>query len=134
MRNPQKFSFIIKTDENPESDFIQIPPMLIQPFVENAIKHGFKNLEHGGKLNVSVTENTESVDFVIEDNGTGLSANESQTTGHISAALQIFEKRRKLIAQKYKKEVTFEMNDIKQKNPDLSGVCITVKIPILKND
>jgi tetratricopeptide (TPR) repeat protein len=134
MRNPQKFSFVIKTDENLESDFIQIPPMLIQPFVENAIKHGFKNLEQGGKLNISVTEDTESVDFVIEDNGTGLSANESQPAGHISAALQIFEKRRKLITQKYKKEVTFEMTDIKQKNPDLSGVRITVKIPILKND
>ena len=108
--------------------------MMIQPFVENAIKHGFKNPEYGGILKILVTENSESIDFVIEDNGSGLNTTDLKPAGHVSAALQIFEKRRKLIARKYKKEVIFEMTDIKQKNPGSNGVIVTIKIPVLNND
>src|SRR5690606_20456811 len=52
----------------------QIPPLILQPLVENAIRHGLMTILHGGKDTISIKkENSESVSFVIKDNGQGMS-------------------------------------------------------------
>ena len=129
MRKPEKFNFEIITDDELEADFIQIPPMIIQPFIENAIKHGFNNIDYQGKLTVKITDKNQWVEFVVEDNGKGISANPA--TGHRSMAMQIFEERRKLIQQKHKKEFTFELINLKDSNPSVTGVRIVINIPVL---
>lgn len=134
MRKADNFNFEIIYDENMEIDFIQIPPMLIQPFIENAIKHGFKNIDHKGFLRLQITDKTSWVEFIIEDNGVGISKMEKRKTGHKSMAINIFEKRRKLIQQKYKKDFKFDIRNLNETNPKLSGVKITIGIPILNND
>jgi tetratricopeptide (TPR) repeat protein len=134
MRCTDKFEFAIRYDEALEVDFIQIPPMLIQPFVENSVKHGFKNLEVKGFLSLTISDKTDWIEFVIEDNGTGFQKNDSKATSHLSMANTIFEKRRKLIQQKYKKDFKFEKLNLKDINPELSGVRISIQIPILNND
>ena len=67
MRSKNKFDFAIEYHDDLELDFIQIPPMLIQPFVENSIKHGFKNLDKKGLLKLNITDKTDRVEFIIED-------------------------------------------------------------------
>ncbi len=133
MRNPIKFDYEIVTQEDLESDFIQIPPMMIQPFVENAIKHGFKNIDRPGFLRLQIADKSESVEFIIEDNGTGLQEKEDTGKKHQSMAMTIFEKRRKLIQQKYKRNFNFTMLNLVDTNPELSGVKITIHIPILND-
>jgi tetratricopeptide (TPR) repeat protein len=134
MRKTDNFNFEIIYDENMEIDFIQIPPMLIQPFIENAIKHGFKNMEHKGFLRLQITDKTSWVEFIIEDNGIGISKMEKRKTGHKSMAMNIFENRRKLIQQKYKKDFKFDIRNLNETNPKLSGVKITIGIPVLNHD
>lgn len=134
MRKADNFNFEIIYDENMEIDFIQIPPMLIQPFIENTIKHGFKNIEHKGFLRLQITDKTNWVEFIIEDNGIGISKMEKRKTGHKSMAMNIFEKRRKLIQQKYKKDFIFDICNLNETNPKFSGVKITIGIPVLNND
>ncbi len=134
MRKGDKFDFKIQFDEDLEVDFIKIPPMLIQPFIENSIKHGFRLLESGGFLRIQITDITDWVEFTIEDNGTGFQEKDSKEKKHISMAMTIFEKRRKLIQQKHKKDFKFEMVNLSDTNPDLSGVKTTIKIPILNDD
>jgi len=51
-----------------------IPPMIIQPLVENAIKHGISPLKEGGKVTVQINKNKNKVDFVVTDNGIGLNS------------------------------------------------------------
>ena len=116
-----------------EIDFIQIPPMLIQPFIENAIKHGFKNLTKRGILTLRIIDKTNWIEFIIEDNGPGFQTNHSKTKEHQSMALKIFEKRRNLIQQKYKKKFSFEMQDINDFDPDKSGVRIRIDLPVIEN-
>lgn len=132
MRSGNKFDYEIQFDNDLEVDFIQIPPMLIQPFIENSIKHGFKNTNKDGLLNLSITDKTDWVEFIIEDNGEGIQRKNAESKEHKSMAMQIFEKRRKLIQQKHNKDFKFEMVNLKDINPEKTGVCITVHIPILE--
>jgi tetratricopeptide (TPR) repeat protein len=134
MRKGDKFDYEILFDENMETDFIQVPPMLIQPFVENSIKHGFNNLNRAGFLRLQITDKTEWVEFVVEDNGNGIQQKDETAGKHQSMAMTIFEKRRKLIQQKHKKDFNFEMENLNDTNPELSGVKTTIKIPILNDD
>uniref|UniRef100_UPI003216BE8C tetratricopeptide repeat-containing sensor histidine kinase n=1 Tax=uncultured Draconibacterium sp. TaxID=1573823 RepID=UPI003216BE8C len=134
MRKPGLFEFQIEHEEELESDFILVPPMMIQPFVENAIKHGFKNIDYIGKLVLSINDKQESVEVVIQDNGVGVDINNKRNELHRSMAMEIFEKRRKLIQHRYKKDFTFNFSNLKSLNSELSGVKVTLEIPVLDND
>ena len=133
MRKPGKFGMKIIADENLESDFINIPPMMIQPFIENSIKHGFAEIDYPGILTLTISDKNQWIEFIIEDNGKGLSL-ESSVTNHRSMAMEIFEKRRKLIQQKHKKEFKFEIENLKDTDASKSGVRICINVPVLDYD
>ncbi len=57
-----------------------VPPMILQPLVENAIKHGIAPLEEGGKVVVQIQRDKESVVFRVSDTGVGLSSPDPLTT------------------------------------------------------
>jgi len=134
MRKPGIFEFEINYDEELESDFIQVPPMMIQPFIENAIKHGFKNIDYVGKLRLSFTDKSEYIVVVIQDNGIGIQYENQINKQHRSMAMEIFEKRRKLIQHKFNKDFKFEVSNLKELDFSFSGVKVTLKIPVLSND
>lgn len=134
MRKEDHFTYEIIFDDDLETDFIQIPPMLIQPFIENSIKHGFKNLDHEGFLRLQISDKANWIEFIIEDNGKGISKVKKGNSTHRSMAIDIFEKRRKLIQQKHHKTFKFELLNLKDTNPKLSGVKVTIDIPVLNND
>ncbi len=133
MRNPGKFDFNIIADEDMETEFTLIPPMIIQPFIENAIKHGFSDIDYFGVLTMKISDKDKWIEFVIEDNGKGLNTEKAET-GHHSMAMQIFEKRRKLIQQKHKKEFKFEIKNLKDSDALKSGVRICINVPVLDYD
>jgi ligand-binding sensor domain-containing protein/two-component sensor histidine kinase len=99
--NGGRFEYTVEMDKNMESDFINIPPMLIQPFVENAIKHGMKgktDKDDKGQINLKFVETGGILKCVIEDNGIGRKAAEeinkaSKETYHTSAGLSVTEDR-----------------------------------------
>ena len=71
-RYSNSFHYTIKVDEKIPKSKLLIPPMLLQPFVENAIEHGFKNINYPGNLMIKVSQiNSDSVQFSIRDNGVG---------------------------------------------------------------
>ncbi|NAS32077.1 sensor histidine kinase [Flavobacteriaceae bacterium R38] len=71
-RFKEKFDYEIKVDENLEMDAFGIPPMLLQPYVENAIWHGLRYKEDKGWLKIYFYQpNNEYVKITIEDNGVG---------------------------------------------------------------
>ena len=130
MENPFEVEYMI--DEEMETGFIQIPPMLLQPFVENAIKHGFKNINYKGKLSVCFKEKKDFIAVEIVDNGLGI--NTDNDLKHKSKALDIFQQRKKVIAHKYKKELTFELQNLNVKDTSKHGVSVFFQLPILNHD
>jgi hypothetical protein len=77
LRFKDGFSFTIEVDPLLPKDEIVLPPLLIQPFVENAIIHGLKDRKKGGQISVRFTGTTDNLVVVIEDNGKGYTLNDS---------------------------------------------------------
>ncbi len=71
LRFPEKFMYTFDMG-NLDIDLITIPPMLIQPFVENSIEHGFSELEKHGEIKISITRQNKFLRCIIEDNGKGI--------------------------------------------------------------
>jgi len=130
MENP--FEIEYKIEEDLETEFIEIPPMLLQPFIENAIKHGFNTIDYQGKLTLCFKEVDGYIAVEILDNGSGLS--EQKNKDHKSKALEIFKQRKKGIEHKFKKELTFEFQNVKEIDSTKQGVRIYIQLPILNDN
>ncbi|SMC33890.1 histidine kinase [Cellulophaga tyrosinoxydans] len=71
-RFPEKFDYEITLDEHIDVDAYQIPPMLLQPYIENAIWHGLRYKDEKGFLKIDIKEiNKNSIEISIADNGVG---------------------------------------------------------------
>jgi LytS/YehU family sensor histidine kinase len=71
LRFDDKFDYQIMVDPEIDQDFIEIPPMIIQPFVENAILHGLIHSKEKGHININIKLQDDYLFCVIEDNGVG---------------------------------------------------------------
>jgi sensor histidine kinase YesM len=100
LRFENKFMFSVNIAENLDIDNIEIPSMLIQPYLENAILHGLYNKREAGRLMLSVKEEGDYVLFEIEDNGVGRAAAAAiklNLPKHKSLGMMLTEERLKLI-------------------------------------
>ncbi|MEA3446249.1 MAG: histidine kinase [Bacteroidota bacterium] len=71
IRFPEKFDYSIIVDETIDTECIRMPPMLAQPFIENAIEHGIKHKNTKGKIRVSFGRINGNIQFEVEDDGVG---------------------------------------------------------------
>jgi LytS/YehU family sensor histidine kinase len=72
--------FDYRIDVEPAGENILIPPMLLQPFAENAILHGFAGQKEKGLINISIKKNHKALYCIIEDNGRGFQG--AETNNH----------------------------------------------------
>jgi len=71
-RFPDKFNYAINLDKNIDVDAYQIPPMLLQPYIENAIWHGLRYKEEKGHLHIDLKQkSSNTIEIQIADNGIG---------------------------------------------------------------
>jgi len=94
-RYKDKFEYSINID--PEIDILetQVPPMILQPFVENAIEHGFKNIDYTGKLTINIFVDNKKLCFEVIDNGQGYKPKKSNK----EHALDVFKRRMELLGK-----------------------------------
>lgn len=136
LRFDDKFHFeVICPQELKES--VLIPPMVVQPFLENAIVHGFRHMERDGHLVVEVKEEGKGLRISVIDNGAGLSGTkDSNGTGKSlkkeSLALKLTEKRMKLLSQRHSFQSSFTLINRADKNPDDTGVQVDLILPLIK--
>ncbi|MFX1705829.1 histidine kinase [Chitinophaga sp. CC14] len=72
LRFERKFTYRIVIYKGYEEEELMIPPMLLQPFIENAIEHGFRGIAEGGIIEVHIEKQGPVLECIIEDNGRGL--------------------------------------------------------------
>jgi LytS/YehU family sensor histidine kinase len=129
LRFNNSFTFNFKIDSSIESDIIEIPPMLIQPLIENAIEHGISTIDNG-KIDLTFSLHDKYLMVVIEDNGIGINRNNAKRDlNHESMAISIIKERIKLLT-KSRKDITIEITDLSEINPNLTGTRISFGIPL----
>lgn len=97
-----KFSYSIKIGPGIEPESLKIPPMILQPYVENSIWHGILPMDKDGQIIIEIKQYDEkSIVFIIEDNGIGIDASlqkkQQFPTEHDSKGMKITETRINLL-------------------------------------
>jgi two-component system sensor histidine kinase LytS len=129
--NSKKFTFSIEYKlNNINSEEVLIPPMLLQPFIENVIKHGISKIIQEGEIKIIFEAKNRFLECSILDNGIGFyqSQKENSSKNHTSVALKVTKERIENIS----KYSAFSVEEIKKENTIL-GTKIWFKIP-LKTD
>ncbi len=134
LRFDNKFDFTITKSQNIEDD-IAIPPLLIQPLIENAINHGVIPQEKEGKIDICFAiDNDNKIVCEILDNGVGINdsmANKkTSVTIHKSMALGIIKQRLAVIAKETKKIAKLEIYQINDEAKRSKGTKVLVILPI----
>jgi LytS/YehU family sensor histidine kinase len=132
MRFKDKFTFEIHNELTTEELNYGVPPMLIQPFVENAVLHGFKSVQSGGVITLRfLSLNNGGLNCEVEDNGVGRKATlQHKLTDHKSFGTKITEERLTAFRQKYGDDFRVEIVD-KEENGEAKGTKVVLRIPVL---
>ncbi|MEO7695079.1 MAG: histidine kinase [Chryseolinea sp.] len=124
-----KFDYIIDIDPSLNPDFIEVPPMLIQPYIENAVWHGLRYKESKGTLSLKITQVTNNLLVEIIDNGIGRDQSKQFKTAHQkrqnSTGLKNIEDRLTIINEVY--HTAFDVN---VSDGVGGGTHVTLTIPI----
>jgi len=115
LRMENKFDYTIEFENGIEEDEMQIPSMIIQPFVENAIWHGISALEGNGFIRISFAmQSLQSVRITIEDNGVGIKQTDAYTTKsetHLHLGMSMTRKRLEIIGKKMNVATSVEISE-----------------------
>lgn len=122
-----KFKYTITVDKIIDPEIILLPPMLTQPFIENAIKHGLKHKPTGGEILVEFYMKEQEMFYVVTDNGLGFET-ENKEAIHKSLATQIVTER--LQNNPSKKKIAITVKEIIENNM-VKGVQTTFEIPYI---
>ncbi|MBO2545696.1 tetratricopeptide repeat protein [Salegentibacter sp. BDJ18] len=131
-RFEKDFTYEIKVEESAVKG-ISIPPLLLQPFIENAIWHGLLPSKRDKKqLLINIIPNEKEITIIIDDNGVGRkNAGRKTTSGkkHKSMGMQIIQERISLYNKSYSGKITYEIIDKKDENckPEGTRVVLTLQ-------
>lgn len=137
MRFAHNFSYEIIIDKAINTNSTEIPALLLQPYIENCMRHGIRYKEKGtGKVNISFSILDNSLYCSIKDNGVGRKKADEfkskQHIEHLSRGMKVTEKRIELLNKINKSCITTEIIDLKNGNDHAIGTEVIIKIP-LKN-
>lgn len=135
MRFKNKVQYQINVDSSIDAEYIELPPLLLQPYVENAIWHGLMHKKEGGHISIDVFQPTEQVLFIeIKDDGIGRElAAEMQSksaTQQKSFGLKITSDRINIINQLYRIKTDVTVEDLKDESNKAIGTKVIIQIPV----
>lgn len=135
-RFQDKFDYQLEIDPEINQSESQIPPMLIQPYIENAIWHGLRYKEQKGLLKVILKKENQSIVATITDNGVGREKSQELKTKHqktgSSTGLKNIKNRLDIINEIYKTSYRVIIDDLNKE--ELTGTIVRIYIPLLDDN
>ncbi len=139
LRFSDKMDYSIHTDANLDIDSVDIPSMLLQPFIENSINHGIAGLkDRKGFIEIIISQQNDQLFIIIEDNGIGIKKSEEQQTNYIhthkSRGMQIVNERIDTLQQLENRKIEIKIVDrLADNNPinSTSGTRIEIAITLI---
>lgn len=134
MRSGNAFDFKVDVDNAIDADEIRVPTMLLQPFVENSIKHGVAHKPDGrGEIQVSVSQKGH-LQVVVKDNGVGRAQSRlykaSGGETHESKGMSITLNRVEMLNRMYNSDIRIVTEDISQPEEGGTGTKVTIQLPV----
>ena len=127
-----KFDYEITIDETISTETLELPPMRIQPYIENAVWHGLRYKETKGKLELSIYNENGFLVVAIKDDGIGRKKSAELKTAnqkkHRSTGLKNIQERLHIINKVYKTHYRGEISDLNEQG----GTHVRIYIPITK--
>ena len=127
-----KFDYEINIDESISADAVEVPPMLIQPYIENAVWHGLRYKETKGMLTLNVTQADGFLVVEIIDDGIGRKKSAELKTAnqrkHTSTGLKNIQERLLIINKVYKTDYRVIIEDLNERG----GTRVRIYLPITK--
>jgi ligand-binding sensor domain-containing protein len=135
LRFAGNFEYEIRVDEKIDVNVLEVPPMLIQPFVENAIWHGLMHKMEGGKIVVSICRKEDGLHCIVEDNGVGRARARKLEAGrrrskHRSYGMQITQDRIRMINELYDANAGIEITDLYDDEGAAAGTRVELNLPL----
>jgi LytS/YehU family sensor histidine kinase len=127
------FDFTIETNDESTIDDTLIPPLILQPYIENSIRHGVLNLiERRGKISVFFSLENNHLACTVKDNGIGRKASTelklNAKSEHKSKGMELVQKRIESLNTIYNVFISVTVEDIANTNE--KGTCVTIKFPL----
>ncbi|MGB0879725.1 MAG: histidine kinase [Polaribacter sp.] len=131
LRFTQKFDYKLNLDSLIDLKTTLFPSNLLQPIVENAIRHGLLNKEEKGTLSMSIKKISDTLLIKISDNGVGRS--KTKNTKKTSKGLSLTQKRLQVLSKMKGKKATIEIEDLVSNNKP-TGTTVTIIVPHLTKE
>jgi ligand-binding sensor domain-containing protein len=135
LRFKEKIHYDIFVNPDIDQRFVKIPPMLIQPYVENAIWHGLMHRLEGGNIWIRIFQDNErSLTVEVEDDGIGRTASAAMKSKSAiqkkSFGMEITSKRLMVINEMFKTETKIMINDVVNTEGVVCGTKVVLEIPV----
>ena len=135
LRFNNKFSFNIAVAPNVDITMVKVPPLLIQPFAENAIWHGLMQKNEAGHLDIKVVQEERHLILRVTDDGVGrqkaAEIKSKSATRHKSLGLKITEDRIAMLGASTMTESSITINDLVHPDGSAAGTEVNIKIPLV---
>jgi LytS/YehU family sensor histidine kinase len=134
VRFDHQFKYKITVDEDLDADMIKVPPLLIQPYAENAIWHGLMHKQEKGHLEIEFSQGDGLLLCKITDDGIGrkkaAELKSKSASMHKSMGMQITANRIAMLQQKKQLENYITINDLTLPDGSAGGTEVVLKIPL----
>ena len=134
MRFQNRFEYVINIDKTIDPERVEIPAMMLQPFLENSIWHGILPADKHGIIGMNISDYEDEVKIEIVDNGIGIETSlrnkNGSETSHISKGMEITQNRiqlyRKMTGLNYRVEGPKELVD---SSGEILGTTVFIRLP-----
>ncbi|MEO5907967.1 MAG: histidine kinase [Ginsengibacter sp.] len=134
LRFDQRFEYKVIVDDDVDTEMLRVPPLIIQPYAENAIWHGLMQKEEKGHLTIGLYIKDEMLFYVIADDGIGrkkAAALKSKSAAtHKSMGMRITTDRLLILQRQNEKENSVSITDLILADGSPGGTEVQIKIPV----
>ena len=127
MLHQNRFDYSVEVDDSLDVESIFLPPMLTQPFIENAIKHGLSGQSSHGKIAIRFYLEDSKLYFEVIDNGSGFGSKKSEN--HKSMAMAITKDR--LVHYTKNRDFIVYADNLKSEDQKITGAKVAFEIPYI---
>lgn len=135
LRFEGRFEYQVTVSKDLDIDILKVPPLIIQPYAENAIWHGLMHKEEKGHLTIDISQQDDYLVFRIKDDGIGRKQSAAiaskSATKHKSMGLQITADRIAMLHRSASKDSPVVINDLENADGSAAGTEVIIKTPFI---